>query len=53
MTLVKFLKIEFINTAAERFGALMMLQATWREPKLDSMVMHRFLFLPLPTCIEF
>jgi len=35
MILVKFLKIEFIDTANERFGALVMLRATWREPKLD------------------
>jgi len=38
MILVKFLKIEFIDTATERYSALVMLQATWREPKLDKMV---------------
>jgi len=38
MTLVRFLKIEFVDTATERYSALVMLQATWREPKLDNTV---------------
>jgi len=38
MILVTFLKIELIDTAAERYSAMVMLQAKWREPKLDNKV---------------
>jgi len=53
MILVKVLKIEFIDAATKRFSAQVMLQATWREPKLDNTVCSHFHFLCLPTAINF
>jgi len=38
MIAVEFQRIEFIDTARERFGAVLLLQASWKEPKLDNVV---------------